>query len=165
MNSLDRIFKYGDLNPYFQIAEAHATLSPCTRRHYAAMICYDNIDADPLWVVETNSRQSRCCDSHCVRETFKFPNGQRVEVGAEVHAETAALISAKNRGAAFILVGETGSGSPLYGENVYPCHTCILNIKFAGYKHIYIRKDKDTVVAVSVAEIIEYREQEWEPDN
>lgn len=162
---MDRIIKDNLLQPYFKIAEGEAMKSPCQRRQYAALIGYRSIEDNPLWVVETNSRQSRCCSGVCVRSSFKFVNGERVEVGAEIHAETAALISAQHKGEAFILVGFTGPTSPLYGENVYPCHTCALNIKFAGYKYIYIRADKDTIKAVSMAEIIEYREQEWEPDN
>lgn len=157
---MDRLFKGADLTPYFRAAEAHATLSPCTRRQYAAMIAYEDINTDPLWVVETNSRQSRCCDKECIRDQYKFQNGERVEMGAEIHAETAVLIAAKNRGQVFLMVGFQ-KGLSLYGTAVYPCHSCALNIRFAGYKFIYIRTDKDTIKAVSIAEIIEYREEEW----
>jgi deoxycytidylate deaminase len=93
---------------------------------------------------------------------YGFQNGERVEVGAEIHAETAALIAAPKKGEVFILVGQTASG-PLYGPSVYPCHGCALAIKFGGYKYIYIKTDKDTIQAVSIAKIIEYREEEWQP--
>lgn len=161
---MDKIFNYGDLRPYFQIAEWKATDSPCVRRKYGALIAYADITENPLWVVETNSRLARCCDGKCVRDTFKFTNGERVEMGAEIHAETAALIAAKNKGDLFVLVGQTAN-SPLYGENVYPCHACALAIKFAGYKHIHIKTAKDVIQAVSIDAIIEHRELEWEPDN
>ena len=162
---MDRLINHKLLEPYFKIAEGEAAKSPCSRRQYGALIGYRSIENDPLWVVETNSRQSRCCNSHCVRDKSKFPSDGRhpnVEMGAEIHAETAALIKAQHKGEAFILVGFSGPTSPLYGENVYPCHVCALNIKFAGYKYIYIRTSKDTIQAISIAEIIEYREQEWE---
>lgn len=158
---MDRLFKGVDLTPYFRAAEAHAALSPCTRRQYAAMIAYEDINTDPLWVIETNSRQSRCCDKECIRDQYKFQNGQNVEYGSEVHAETAALIASRNKGAVFILVGFQ-KGEPLYGEAVFPCHSCALAIRFAGYKFIYVRGDKHTIKAVSIAEIIEHREVEWE---
>jgi dCMP deaminase len=158
---LESIYRTPDLRPYFRVAEEHQEHSPCIRRKYAALIGYSDIKDNPLWVVETNSRQSRCCNGTCVRSDRGFLNGERVEMGAEIHAETAALIAARNKGDVFILTGRSQSG-PLYGPNVYPCHGCALAIRFAGYKHIHIKTDKDTIQAVSIAEIIEYREQEWE---
>lgn len=149
------------LEPYFLIAENAAYESPCQRRQYAALIAYGGPKADPLFVVETNNKQSRCCDGFCARDTFSVNNGERVEVGAEVHAETAALIKQPKKGWVFILVGQTTKGKALYGTSVYPCHTCALNIKFAGYKNIFIKTAADRIEAVSIEEIIEHREREW----
>lgn len=164
---MEKIYNPQKLEPYFKIAEEHAHTSPCSRRQYAAMIAFDHIsDVDALWTVQTNSRVSRCCGpTGCARDLYKARHGRNVEIGAEIHAETAALIETSTKGQVFILVGFSDPDSPLYGTDVYPCHTCALNIKFAGYKHIYIRTDKDTIRPVSIAEVIEYREQEWEGDN
>ena len=151
------------LNPYFTIAENAAKESPCQRRQYAALIAYGGPNADPLFVVENNNRQSRCCNGLCARDTLSVRNGERVEVGAEVHAETAALIRQPRKGWVFLLVGQTTAGNLLYGPDVYPCHTCSLNIKFAGYKYVHLKISKTTQQAVSIDEIIEYREQEWGP--
>lgn len=160
------IYRTADLRPYFKIADDKLKESPCVRRQYAALIAYSDPEMIlPLWVVETNNRQSRCCDGECIRSAYGVRNGERIEMGAEVHAETAALISAPTKGEVFILAGQTSQGTPLYGKDVYPCHGCALAIKFAGYKHIYIRSDKSTITAVSIADIIEERESEWEPDN
>jgi len=37
-------------------------------------------------------------------------------------------------------------------------------IKFAGYKFIYMKDLEGDITPVSVAEILRYREGEWEPD-
>lgn len=152
------------LEPYFLIAENAAKESPCQRRQYAALIAYGGPNADPLFVVENNNRQSRCCNGECARTAYSVNNGERVEVGAEVHAETAALIRQPKKGWVFLLVGQTTKGNPLYGKDVYPCHVCALNIKFAGYKNIFIKTAKDRIEPVSIDAIIEHREQEWESD-
>src|ERR1044071_7006704 len=98
---METIYKTPSLFPYFQIAEEHAESSPCVRRKYAALIGYK--DGDHLWTVESNNRQSKCCNNECSRTMYGFQNGERVEVGAEIHAETAALISAPTKGEIFIL--------------------------------------------------------------
>jgi len=152
------------LEPYFKIAASAANDSPCQRRQFAALIAYGGPEADPLFVVETNSRQSNCCNNKCVRDFLSVNNGERVEVGAEIHAETAALIKQPKKGWVFLLVGQTTKGNPLYNAAVYPCHSCALAIKFAGYKNIFIKASKDRIVSVSIDEIISYREEEWKSD-
>jgi deoxycytidylate deaminase len=116
------------------------------------------------WVGACNSRQSNCCNGVCARNRFNTFHGGRVEIGAEVHSETAALIQFGKRhdNATLILVGYVTGGKQLKGKDVLPCHTCALNIKFAGFKFIYVRDDDDTIIPVSIAEIIERRELEWE---
>ena len=154
-----KLYQY--LTPYFIIAENHAKESPCQRRKYAALVAYGGPKADPLFVVENNSRESNCCNGFCARDTYSMLNGERVEIGAEVHAETAVLIKQPRKGWIFLMAGQTSNGTPLYGESVYPCHTCSLNIKFAGYTFVYLKKDKNNIIPVSIDTIIDYREKEW----
>lgn len=151
-----------DLEPYALIAEQTAKLSPCARRRFGAVIVYNGPDIDH--VAAFNERLSNCCrGSSCVREHLSLYSMERVEVGAEIHAETAALIlgGRKRPGDYFILVGLTSTGKHLTAPAVYPCHTCALNIKFAGYKNVFVKNTDGVLSPVSIARIIEYREQEY----
>lgn len=153
-----------ELEPYFKIAEETAKKSPCLRRQYGALIVYEGTRIDD-YTAQYNSRVSHCCGGSCARTDLGLTNGEKVEVGAEIHAETAALIAdgGSRQGVGyFILVGFAGDRE-LLSEAVYPCHTCALNIKFAGFKWVYI-KTKAGIVPRSINEIIQYREREWYSD-
>jgi deoxycytidylate deaminase len=151
------------LLPYFKIAAKTAEESPCVRRKYGAVVAYAG--SDIRFIPATNARVAKCCDGACMRTRLSLMNGERTEVGAEVHAEIAALIRAGEYedGAYFILVGFDNRGKELYGKNVYPCHACALAIKFAGYDHVYIRTSATEIRAVSTSKILQDRETEWEP--
>ena len=154
------------LEPYFKVAEQVAKESPCTRRQYGSVIVYHESSAPILWhVAECNSRLSTCCNGICARDRFETKHGQRTEVGAEIHSETAALIKSTIpvQQSHFVLVGFE-NGHELRGPAAYPCHACIMAIKFAGYKFIYMKDLEGDITPVSVAEILRYREGEWEPD-
>lgn len=156
----ERIPKNKWLEPYFKIAADSAKLSECVRKQFGALIIEDG-----WWKAATNKRVSHCCNGICMRSALELANGERVEVGAEVHAETALLIDYKKsirHTDYFVLVG-FANGLELLGPAVYPCHTCALNIKYFGFKYIYIKDIEGIISPVSIAEIIEYREQEWLP--
>lgn len=151
------------LEPYFKIAETEAKKSPCQRRQYGAVIA--NQGTTIYHIARTNSRVSNCCGTRCARTDLGL-NGERVEVGAEVHAETACLIDAARFAGerqVFILVGFSGA-QELLNEAVYPCHPCALNIKYAGFYYIYIKNRAKEIIPVSIHQIIEYREKEWYSD-
>lgn len=153
------------LEPYFKIAEQEAKKSPCTRRQYGALIA-TAYASDLDYTVRHNARVTHCCNNVCVRDALGLVNGQNVEAGAEVHAETAALIDHGGKQGSndmFLLVGFKGAHELLW-EDVWPCRTCALNIKYAGFRYIYVRSRMKTITPVSVAEIIEHREKEWESD-
>lgn len=158
---LERVIETKDLEPYFKIAAQAALQSECERRKYGAVIAFNGNELN--YAAGYNKRVSKGCNGICARNHFELTNGERAEVGAEIHAETAALISGgpKLENSAFVLVGFLPDGKELLGKSVYPCHTCALNIKFAGFNHIYIRNENTDIVAVSIAEIIESREEEW----
>jgi len=149
------------LEPYFKIAEDEANKSLCIRRQYGAVVITENPD-DNWFDAAHNKRISTCCGGNtCARDRINTRHGGNVEVGGEIHAETAVLIDTALKGF-FILVGFE-KGHELLGPDVYPCHSCAMAIKFAGYKHIYIRDKNKLIVPVSVSQIIEYRIQQWEP--
>lgn len=163
----EKIHKVRNLLPYFKFADEIARESPCVRRQYGCVIAWENeTDGVNNWVGASNSRESDCCNSTCARNRFKTFHGERVELGAEIHAETAALIKYGSRrpddNPVILLVGYITNGKQLKGKDVMPCHVCAINIKFAGFKFIYVRDDDDTIIPVSIAEIIERRELEWE---
>ncbi len=151
------------LEPYFKIAAEVAKESECVRRQYGSVIVLN--DTSIYHLTACNQRITRCCNGVCARDRFQTKHGQRVEVGAEIHSETAALIkkSIPTKDTHFILVGFE-NGHELLGNSVYPCHSCAMALKFAGYDYIYIKSKDKEIVPVSVSEILEYREEEWEPD-
>jgi deoxycytidylate deaminase len=162
---MDKLQRVKNLLPYFQIADKEAKLSPCERRQYGCVIVWESPEIDN-YTVGANYRESNCCKGYCARNRFNTFHGGRVEIGAEIHAETSALIrykgDAKADNASLVLVGWI-KDKKLKGKDVYPCHTCALNIKFAGFRYVYVQDLDDTIIPVSIAEIIERREIEWEP--
>ncbi len=161
MDYVERVVPIDWLEPYFKLAEETAKRSECVRRKYGAVVGFAGPEI--RYAYGYNKRISKCCSGKiCAREHHGLYNGERVEIGAEIHAETAALINAGpyQDGSHFVLVGFLHDVE-LFGPSVYPCHTCALNLKFAGYKHIYIREARDRIVPVSISDIIEQREEEW----
>jgi len=156
------------LEPYFKIAEEEANESPCSRRQYGAVFAVGTDSSHQWFVSEHNSRISPCCDGNiCIRDRVNTKHGGSVEIGGEIHAETAAVISIVDSNIGpedgkFILVGYD-HGEELLGEDVYPCHSCAIVLKFARHKRIYIRNKNKEIVPISIKEIIDYRIAEWEP--
>jgi deoxycytidylate deaminase len=153
-----------NLEPYFRIAEAAALNSECIRRQYGAVVV--RAGADFAYSIGYNKRVTRCCDGkYCARDRHHIAHGQRTEVGGEIHAEQAVLISAgmRTEDSYFILAGFDKRGQ-LYGKDTWPCHACAMSIRYAGYTHIYIKENKEQIVPVSIARILEGRENEWEPE-
>lgn len=163
-----QIPKNKHLEPYFTIAEEEAKKSPCVRRQYGAVII-PALPNDFGHHTGYNQRVTTCCNNVCARDTHNLPTDGRhtsVEIGAEVHAETAAIINAGRSNcedAVLVLAGYKGARELLW-DDVWPCRVCALNIKYAGFKYIYVRNLKREITPISVAEIIEFREQDWEPD-
>lgn len=159
---MDLIVK--QLEPYFKIAEREANKSPCTRRQYGSVIAYRiNGTFTIFYDKGYNARVSACCDGNiCARDVIKTRHGGSVEIGAEIHSEVAALISSGKAtpNSFFILVGFE-KNTELYGTNVYPCHSCAVAIKFAGYSHIFIKDKNKQIIQVPINEIINYRISEW----
>lgn len=159
-NVVEGLIPIKHIEPYYKIALATAQNSPCVRRKYGVVIAYDT--ASFSMVVTTNARVTKICNDFCVRERFKITHGAQTELGAEVHAEQAALIESPKKGTVFVLAGWKGE-QELKGVNVYPCLVCARMIKYAGYKWIYIKDEADQIIPVSIYDVIEYREQELEP--
>lgn len=121
----------------------------------------------------TNERVSRACDTLCARTRLYIRHGERVEVGAEVHAEQSALINwtpfydiTDTRSEFdwhFMISGwDMVTQKELFGRQVYPCHVCALMVKHAGFRTVILRNSSGDVDYVSIDQIIEEREQEWE---
>lgn len=160
----ERIFSNKNVLSYYNIAVQESKYSPCVRRKYGAVLV--KAGPDFYHMSAHNERVTTCCQGICARDRARLVNGERVEIGAEVHAETAALISfLKHKPEAVVLVIAGFAGErELLGEDVYPCHTCALNLKYAGIKWVYLKGINQEISPVLLSEIIEYREAEWEPD-
>lgn len=160
----EKIIQPSLLTPYFKVAESWAKTSPCTRRQYGALIAYDD---SITYQAGTNSRVGKCCGDICARDRLNTRHGQRVEVGGEIHAETACLITNGKKkvgvNSYFLLVGFAGH-KELYDRDVWPCHSCAMQIKYAGWNYIHIRDKEKNIYAISLAHIIEEREAEWETE-
>lgn len=154
---------YKHMLPYLTIAQKTARESPCVRRQYGAVLVRPDI---MYHMAACNSRVSQCCKGICARDRVQLRNGERVEVGAEVHAETAALIAYGREDVAdsvLVLAGFSGERELLSPE-VWPCHTCAMNLKFAGIRFAYMKNEQDILMPVAISEVLRYRESEWEPD-
>lgn len=151
--------------PYLKMAQEEAKKSPCVRRQFGAVIVSPST-AIPYHVAQYNQRVSQCCKGICARDRAQVRNGERVEVGAEIHAETAAIIDYNppngERGI-LVLAGYSGERELLSTE-VWPCHTCAVNLKFTGIRYVYMKNLDNVLAPVSIAEVLEYRESEWVPD-
>jgi deoxycytidylate deaminase len=149
---------------HIKLAREIALQSPCTRRKYGVVIT-DGVDT----VVTNNQRVSKCCNGGCVRDSLNIYHAERTDVGAEVHAEQAALIRwskpiDKNT---FVLIQGYYRDQKIPGEGIflYPCHACAMMLKFAGFKYIWMT-ERNELVAVPIAEILEYWEIGWRnPEN
>lgn len=153
------------LEPYFKIAKQEAIKSPCVRRKYGAVIAH-TYEAGMGYIAAHNQRVAHCCDGICARNLYDLPTDGRhpsVEIGAEVHAETAALIAdtspnAKNK--VMVLVGYKGDHE-LLGANVWPCRVCAMNMRYAGINYFYAKNNDGIITPYNTYDVIEYREQEW----
>lgn len=160
---MDRILSQTKLLPYLKIAKDAAKTSPCMRRQYGAVV----VTEGPViqHYIGVNSRESKCCGGGvCSRTALGLHNGERVEVGGEVHAETAAIINAGiSPYIRHIIIAGFMNNEELYGKGCYPCHTCALNLKYAGFKRVYVQEWSNNIISVPLNQIIEERELEWRP--
>jgi deoxycytidylate deaminase len=148
---------------HVQLAREMALQSPCTRRKYGAVIT-NGLET----VVTNNQRVSKCCNSVCVRDALGIYHAERTDVGAEVHAEQAALIRWPKPADQYteVLIQGFYRDQTIPGEGIflYPCHACAMMLKFAGFKHIWMT-ERNELVAVSIAEIMGYWEEGWANEN
>jgi len=163
---IEYITQISQLQPYVRMAEEEAKLSQCTRRQFGSVIM-PLLQDTPYHIVRANRRVSNCCNGGCARDRATLRSMERVEIGAEVHAETAAIIDYKPRKSGPSLMVHVGfSGArELLGTEAWPCATCAKNIKYIGLKYVYMKNLDGVLSPVSVAEILEFREAEWEPND
>lgn len=149
------------LGPYIYEAGWQAVKSPCARRKYGVAI----VNKDGSVVYGHNERVTRCCnDLVCAREKYDVQHGQNTEMGAEIHAEQAALINWGKRASSdwYFLIAGSSKGGQLLGVQLYPCYVCARMVKYAGFKCIYLEREGDgKIIPISIEEVLEYREQEW----
>ena len=145
---------------HLKVTKELALQSPCTRRRYGCLIT-NGKDT----IVTANLRVSKCCNGFCVRDTAGFKHGEAVDVGAEIHAEQAALVKWSHpvdKNTKLLVQGYHGKSEELfYDKDLYPCHVCALMIKYAGFKFINVTNPSGDIYSVSIDEIIEYREKAW----
>lgn len=143
------------------IAREIAAQSQCVRRRYGCLIT-NGVET----VVTSNLRISRCCNSFCVRDSANLKHGQAVDLGAEIHAEQAALIKWRypiDKHTKLLIQAYEGRTDDLfYEENLFPCHVCALMVKYAGFRSVNITNKLGDLYPVDIDEIISYREIAWE---
>lgn len=152
-------FTYEDIDYVYRFAQEN---SPCVRRKYGVLIRRHNYTD----IVATNRRVGRCCnETLCARDTMQVKSGlthERVEVGAEIHAEQAALIHWNindRKPYQLLIVGSDHLGIMPKVEQHYPCHVCAMMLKYAGFDYIWTPKDKTELQAISISEVIDYHER------
>jgi deoxycytidylate deaminase len=142
---------------HVNLAKDIALQSQCVRRKYGCVIT-NGIDT----IVTNNQRVSNCCNDGCVRDLLRVQHGERTDLGAEIHAEQAALIRwnhVVDKNTQVLIQGFYKTDmTPLFGEGLYPCHTCALMLKFAGFRSVVLSNDRGELYGVSLSDILEY----WE---
>lgn len=166
----ESIFSTGSIGPLLDAGLKHTReYSPCLRRRYCAQIVSEGPYGS---IVGFNARISRACtETVCARDRFQAKHGQRAEICGEIHAEQSALVwyappdwldAYAEYPNHFLLSGwDQQLNRELLGREVYPCHVCALMIKHAGFKYVILR-GVDAIEHVSIDQIIEEREEEWE---
>lgn len=148
----------------YEHALEQAKTSPCKRRKYGAIILTETENGKVDWTCGVNLRVSDCCNGDiCVRDRYATSNGERAELGAEIHAEQSALVLRRpaGRDIAFILAGLDKYGKELTMPSVFPCHVCALMIAHAGFKYVWMLFEPGVVEPISIYDIIEHREAGW----
>lgn len=153
-----------DLEKQYNLALDTAKRSECIRRKFGFVIL--NTSTNDIYV-GYNKRIGRCCEGNeCIRDRYQTKNGERVELGGEIHAEQMALINSgpftSNLSVRAVLAGVNADGIPLTGAISFPCHVCALSIAFSGIRYVHMATEKGVIEAVSIWDIIEHREKEWE---
>lgn len=143
-----------DLENVHRLALSEARKSPCKRRKYGTVIFTVFKVGVEIGAIASNERVSKCCDYECIRETLNIEPFQNGEIGAEIHAEQAALIlngKAKPRQQIF-LAGVYANGKEIY--NPKPCYSCLRMLKYTGFKSVHYWDGYEYQVK-SVAEYME----------
>jgi len=142
---------------HVELAQSIALQSPCVRRKYGCVIT-NGINT----VATNNQRVSGCCNNGCVRDLFHVGHGARTDMGAEVHAEQAALIrwdKPIDKNTQVLVQGFYREEKiPLHTQDLYPCHTCAMMLKFAGFRNVFLSNVNDALYGIALSEILEY----WE---
>lgn len=156
-----------DLEILYKDAVEQAKRSPCLRRKYGVVIAYQDENLGITRHIHGyNQRISRCCNGNlCARERFQASHGEKVEIGAEIHAEQAALINHHNDDLnihpIFVIACLDGHDREIFGPMTFPCHTCALMVQYAGFNQVFLKLESDKIEAISIWDIIEHREKEW----
>lgn len=147
------------------LAQEEALKSPCSRRKYGAVIT-DGVHT----IAASNSRVSGMCNDGCIRQRMGLMHGASTDVGAEVHAEQAAVVLWKRPvvpGQTQILVQGYKPGSemwqPMHGADLFPCMSCARILKFSGFRVVHVTDRHGSITPVELSEIIEYWESALEP--
>lgn len=139
-------------------AEQVSSQSPCTRRKYGVVIAIDSV----VWVTAFNERVGNCCNGNiCVRDTNQAPQNRGIEVGAELHAETIALLRWGNRigDSTFYLAGRDARGNLM--KNIVPCHYCAMMMAYSGYENYVVRDEHNELVFKNTWGTIEEHESTY----
>jgi deoxycytidylate deaminase len=146
---------------HIKITREIASQSPCVRRKYGCLITNGEFTT-----ITSNQRVSKCCMNGCVRDNLDFKHGQAADVGAEIHAEQAALIKWQHevdKNTKILIQGYFSiDNSLMVDKSLFPCHVCALMIKYAGFKNINITDQLDRLYSVTIEDVIAHREGEWE---
>lgn len=134
--------------------------SPCLRRKYGVIIRGDNGHE----VFGANIRLGQSCyGKTCARDRLSIPVGQheRVESGAEIHAEQMALINwtrSEFVDYQILIAAIDRHGKPIDGLNNKPCKMCAMMLKYAGFDWVWLPFGK-SLRPISVSEVIEEYER------
>ena len=133
------------INYYLDIADTVSERSTCIRRHYGAIIVFNDEIISTGYNGAPRGRKN-CVDlGECTRDRLGIPSGERYELCRSVHAEANAIISAARRdcvGATMYLVGRSAKDLSILSDTT-PCLMCRRFIINSGIKEVVSRTGKE----------------------
>lgn len=127
---------------YMELADLAATQSVCLRASVGAVIVVDS-QVVSIGYNGPPGNISNCTQETCLRNKYKVPSGERIELCRGLHAEQDAIAKAAKHGVSV----KNGS---LYCS-FRPCVTCIKMIIAAGITKVYYRRLYNDELGLSIA--------------
>ncbi|MFH0831753.1 MAG: deaminase [archaeon] len=142
---------------YLGIADKISERSTCLRRRFGAIIIKDDSPVSQGYNGAPRGVKDCLEEGYCFRKEKNIPSGERYELCRSVHAEDNAIINAARlgtsilKGTMYIHGRDADTGKSFPGK---PCEMCKRKIINSGLEKIVFIDEKNTIVKMSVEELL-----------